>query len=260
MISGNTRIYGILADPIAQVQTPRLMNALIMARDIDAMMVPLHVGTADLPNFVQSLRSWKNFGGFIATVPHKVAMLDLCDIVSDRARLIGAANTVRREPDGTLAADMLDGHGFVEGLRSAGIEPRGMRVFLAGAGGAACAVAFGLAEAGISQLTLGNRTPAKAQDLKSRLGVSYPTLNVMLSTDPAGHDLAVNGTSLGMREIDPFPFDVARLDSPAIVAEIIMEPKLTPLLAASQARQLKIHFGRPMLDAQISLMAQFLGL
>ena len=259
-ISGETRIFGIVADPIAQVQTPQLLNALMHSRGFDGVLVPMHVRATDISSFVASLRLWQNFGGLIATVPHKTAIVDLCDEVSDRARAIGAANVVRREPDGRLVGDMLDGLGFIEGLRNNQIDPRGRRIYLAGAGGAANAIAFGLAEAGVAHITISNRTASRADDLMARLAAPFPSLSVRLSSDPAGHSLAINATSLGMRPEDPMPIDVAKLDADAIVAEIIMKPEVTPVLAAARARGLRIHFGKPMLACQIELIAKFLGI
>jgi shikimate dehydrogenase len=258
-ISGATRVFGIVADPIAQVQTPQLINALMQQRGFDGVLVPMHVRANDLSSFVASLRLWQNFGGLIVTVPHKTAIIELCDKISDRARAIGAANVVRREPDGRLTADMLDGLGFIEGLRNNQIDLHGRRVYLAGAGGAANAIAFGLAEAGVVHITINNRTVSRADDLRARLAMAFPALSVRLLSDPAGHSLAVNATSLGMRPEDPMPIDVAKLDADAIVAEIIMKPEVTPVLAAARARGLRVHFGKPMLTCQIELMAKFLG-
>ena len=82
---------------------------------------------------MQGLRGVLTFGGLIATVPHKTAMLELCDEVTPAARLVGAVNVVRRHSDGRLSGDILDGAGFVAGLRKNGIEPRGQRVFLCAA-------------------------------------------------------------------------------------------------------------------------------
>ncbi|MDQ4137093.1 MAG: shikimate dehydrogenase, partial [Pseudomonadota bacterium] len=148
-ITGSTRVFGILADPIEHVRTPQALNALMRERGVDGVMVPFHAGADDLAAVAAGLRRLRSFRGMIVTVPHKTAMLGLCDAVSERARQVGAVNAVRREPDGRLVGDMFDGLGFVAGLRAAGIEPRGARAYIAGAGGAAKAIAFALVEAGV---------------------------------------------------------------------------------------------------------------
>jgi shikimate dehydrogenase len=132
---------------------------------------------------------------------------------------------------------------------------------LAGAGGAANAIAFALAQAGISRLTIANRTRAKAEDLAGRLAGPFPNLQVDIGTpDPSGHDLVVNATSLGLKDGDPLPLDAACLTPDQIVAEIIMQPVTTALLAAAQARGCRIQPGQPMLDCQLALMAKFVGM
>lgn len=259
-ISGRTRIFGIVADPIAHVKTPEVMNALFAAHGVDGVMIPLHVPPAGLAPMLDGLRRMENFGGFIATVPHKPAMLDLCDEIEPEARRIGAANCVRREADGRFVGAMLDGIGFVEGLNRSGIDPAGMAAYVVGAGGAACALAFALAGAGVRALTIANRTPERAEGLIARVRAAYPALT--LSAESGGveaHDLVVNATTLGMRADDPAPVDFSRLHDGQIVCEVIMEPATTPFLAAAAKAGCRVHPGRPMLDAQIELMARHLG-
>jgi shikimate dehydrogenase len=259
-ISGKTRLYGIIADPIAQVKTPQVINGLFEQAGQDRVMVPMQVSAADLPQAVQGLRALASLDGFIVTVPHKTAMLALCDEVSAHARQVGAVNVVRRSPSGELFGDILDGVGFVAGLREAGFDPVGKGVYLAGAGGAANAIAFALAQAGIARLTVANRTLAKAQELLTRLQPAFPTLGLAVgSEDPSGHDLVVNATSLGMRETDPLPCDVTRLGAEQLVAEIIMQPARTPLLVEAAARGCKTQEGLPMLLYQARLMAAAMG-
>ncbi|ACL58659.1 shikimate dehydrogenase family protein [Methylobacterium nodulans] len=259
-ITGTTRIYGILADPIYHVKTPQVMNALLARAGIDGVLVPFHVAPEGLAAAVEGLRRMQNFGGFIATVPHKIPMLALCDEVTPEARGVGAVNCVRRDPDGRMIGTMLDGIGLVEALKASGEDPRGRRVCLAGAGGAASAIAFALAGAGVAHLTILNRTAARTQALLGRLRAAHPGLSLGTEADPAArHDILINGTSLGMRAKDPLPFDPALLTSRPFVAEAIMEPEMTPLLVAAEAAGCRIQRGRPMLECQIALMARHMG-
>ena len=259
-ISGRTRLFAIVADPVGHVRTPEVFNARFAARGADAVLVPLHVDAAGLPAAFAAFRGMKNLGGVVVTVPHKTAALALCDEVSETARAVGAVNTVRREPDGRLVADMFDGEGFLAGLRSQGIEPEARRVYLAGAGGAANAIAFGLARAGVARLTIANRTARRAEELVARIRARYPRLDAGVGgPNPAGHDLVVNATSLGMREGDPLPLEAGGLAAGATVAEIIMKPERTPLLLEAARRGCRVHLGRHMLDCQIELMARFMG-
>jgi shikimate dehydrogenase len=260
-IDGKTKLYAIVADPIEQVKTPQTLNALMRERQFNGVLVPMQVAPEKLSGWFEALRGIKNFGGLIVTVPHKQAIAKLCDEVSDAARLIGAVNVVRREPDGRMVGDILDGKGFVAGLRANDIEPAGKRVFLAGAGGAANAIAFALADAGAVELGIYNRTADKAHDLIARLRQVYPGFEAKaVGASPAGYDVVVNATSLGMKDGDPLSLDANALVSDQVVAEIIMKPETTALLAAAQARGCKIHYGLPMLRSQADLMAAFVGI
>ncbi|WP_281966993.1 shikimate dehydrogenase family protein [Roseovarius nanhaiticus] len=259
-ITGNTNLYGILADPIHHVKTPQVMNRLFAEVGHDGVLVPFHVSADGLTDAVRGLRAIQSLAGLIVTVPHKTVIPALCDDLTEQARMVGAVNCIRRDADGKLTGAILDGVGFVEGLRGAGHDPKGLKVILAGAGGAASAIAFALAEAGVSALTIANRTEARARDLADRISAAYPDVDV--STDAsavAEADLVVNATSLGMREGDALPLDTSQLHNDQIVAEAIMDPAVTPLLAAAEKVGARTHPGLPMLQSQARLMAEFMG-
>ena len=258
-ITGKTKLYGIVADPILQVKTPQAVNAWMAKREVDGVLVPMHIPAAGLKALVEGLRGMVNLGGLVVTVPHKTTIIHLCDEVSPAAQMVGAVNIIRREHDGKLVGDILDGKGFVTGLHRHGMEVKGKRVFLAGAGGAANAIAFALCESGVLELAVYNRTRAKVEDMFARLAKVYPGIKMTVATaSPKGYDLIVNATSLGMVETDPYPLAVEDIEASQVVAEIIMRPALTPLLAVAQEKGCKIQFGLPMLESQIDLMAEFM--
>ena len=258
-VSGHTRIWGILADPIAHVKTPQMINQVAAERGVDGVMIPFHVASADLAALVKGLKGMKSLHGFVVTVPHKTAIVDLLDEVSENARLIGAVNTVRREPDGRLVGEMLDGVGFVKGLKEAGIDPAGLSAYMAGAGGAANAIAFALIGAGVTHLTIANRTQAKVEDLIRRIKIAYPQADVRIGTmDPAGHDLVVNATSLGLKAGDALPFSTETLHADQIIAEVIMDPEETAVMARARAKGCRVHPGKPMLASMRYLIADFM--
>ncbi|MCD1652105.1 shikimate dehydrogenase [Halomonas meridiana] len=260
-ITGKTKICAIIADPIHHVKTPQGINRLCEETGKDAVMVPVHVSSKDLVSVVNGFRAMQNLAGFVITVPHKTAVAKLCDELSDDAARMAAVNVIRRSPDGKLHGAILDGKGFVAGLREEGIEPEGLSAYLVGAGGAASAIAYALAEAGVSRLTLANRTQEKAEALRKRLDEAYPALPVSLGgRDPKGHDLVINATSLGLKEGDPLPLDVESLMAEQIVAEIIMEPAETSLLKAAKNKGCTVQYGLPMLKNQLKLMAETMGL
>ncbi|MGW4294203.1 shikimate dehydrogenase family protein [Micromonospora chersina] len=260
-ITGATRLYALLGDPIAQVRAPGLLNPVLARRGSDAVLVPVHVPAAGLRPVVAGLRQVANLHGLLVTVPHKAALLALADRATDRARLAGSVNALRREPDGTWSADTFDGDGFVRGLLAAGHDPHGRRVCLVGAGGAGSAIAVALLDAGVAGLHLADTDPDRLAALGGRLSAAYPG-RVEAGTRPrlADADLAVNATPLGLRPDDPPPFAVADLPAHAVVADIIMSPAETPLLRAARERGLPAHPGEPMLAHQIDAYLDFFGL
>lgn len=260
-ISGHTRVYGIIADPIHHVRGPTLFNEIFQKSGYDAVMVPLHIASPELPVVWRGLRELRNLDGFLVTVPHKAGAAELCDEIDAAAGLIGAVNVVRREDDGRMVGAMFDGVGFVAGLRANGYELKGQSVLLLGAGGAASAIALALLTSGISRLTIANRTGAKAEMLAAQLRKAVPNAEIAIgAADPTGHDLVVNATSLGLYVSDPLPIDPGLLTERMTVAEIIMNPVETPLLSAARARGSAVQYGRQMLDHQLPLLANFLGL
>jgi shikimate dehydrogenase len=193
-------------------------------------------------------------------MPHKQAICGLLDARTREAERAGAVNVVRREPDGHLFGTLLDGEGFVAGLRGAGCEVRGRDCLVLGAGGAAAAIAFALADHGCRSLALANRTPAHAEALAARVRAAHPQVAVGTGIESAArYDLAVNATPLGMRASDPLPLDDDTLARCALVAECVLAPEQTALLARARQRGVATHGGLAMLRAQLPLMLEFIA-
>jgi len=185
----------------------------------------------------------------------------LVDEVRPAARIAGAANAVRREPDGRLVADMFDGEGFVRGVRRQGLDPQGARVLIVGAGGVGCAIAASFAAAGVAGLSLFDVRADAAEGLAARLREHYPRLDVRTgSHDPAGHDIVVNATPMGMEPGDPLPLDVDRLSPHTFVGEVVMRETMTAFLRAAQQRGCRFQVGSDMLFEQIPAYLEFFGL
>ena len=260
-ITGATRVYLHLAHPSVHARTPQVMNTEFARRGVDAVAVSADVTPGDLGGFARGLRGWRNLAGLSVTMPHKEALAAHVDELAGPAALIGAVNVVRREADGRLVGANTDGQGFVTGLREAGHELAGRRVLLAGAGGAGRAVAFAVAEAGAASLTVANRTSARADRLARDIAAAYPAVAVAAGPpDPAGHDVVINATSLGMRPGDPLPVLVDRLAPGTLVCDIVTRPEETQLLREAAARGCVPHPGMPMLAGQVDLILEFLGL
>ena len=260
-ITGKTRILFILGAPVDHIVGSALLNQHFAARGIDAAVSPLHVEPEDLAETIACLRRLRNVAGFGVTIPHKIRVIGLLDEVGRRGRLVGAVNFVRRNSDGTLHGDNVDGLGFVGGLVRAGVEVRGARILQSGAGGAGRAIAFALAEAGAARLTIANRTQDRAEELAAAVRDAWPHCRAEAGeADPGGCDIVVNTTSLGMKPGDAAPLDFTRIEPGCVAAEVIMTPAMTPFLEAAAGRGCRIVPGRELLLAQIQAASDLVGL
>ncbi len=258
-ITGKTAIMFVLGDPIGHVVGTAVLNAHFRRSGQDVAASPLHVLPRDLESTLDLVRRLKNVIGFGVTLPHKIAVLPLLDEVTAIARQVGAVNFVRRDDDGRLTGDNVDGVGFVAGLKAHGVTVTGSHVLQVGAGGAGRAIAFAVAAAGAKTLAIVNRTMAKAEELAGAVRAACPACDVTAGLpDFSAVDLVINATSAGMKPEDPLPLDVAGLRPGMAIAEVIMKPETTALLREASQRGCAIVPGRAMLDHQIALAIAFL--
>lgn len=261
MVDGETRLYAIIGDPIEQVKSPQTWTPRFHALGRNAILVPVHVPTAEFDAIVPALKRIPNLDGIVVTVPHKSRILPYCDRVLETGRLVGAVNSLRRDPDGSWTADMFDGRGLVHGLRERGIALEGRRVLLIGAGGAGSATAFALAEAGVAAITVHELDRTKAERVIGGLRGAYPNLRAALGPpDPSGHDMLVNATPVGMAEDARLPVPLERLDPELLVCDVIAKPEVTPLLKLAQDCGCTAFGGRLMLEGQIEAQLRFFGM
>lgn len=259
-ITGSTRVFYILGDPVAQVRAPEVYNHLFQRHGIDAVVVPLKLPATALAGFLTQGMNADNIGGFWATIPHKGALADLLNPTDPVAVIAHAVNAVRRHADGRLEAALFDGIGFIKGLDHFGMSVAGQRVLQVGAGGGGHAVAAALAQRGPALLAVYNRTRGRAASLVERLGPIIGSAAVVAeNADPAGYDLIVNCTSQGLKAGDALPFDAQRVDAGAAVVDIIMSREPTALLRACRARGVRAEAGFEMLVQQVPEYLRFFG-
>lgn len=232
-----TRRCFIIGHPVAHSRSPLIHGYWLSEHGLSGSYERVDVAPAQVPAFLARLRAGEFAGGNV-TVPDKEVVLPLLDEVSATARAMGAANTLWME-GGRLHGDNTDAYGFLAHLdaRAAGWSDRSGTALVLGAGGAARAVVYGLAERGVGRILLANRSPERATELaalfpetaEARLWREIPAL-------VGESDLIVNTTSLGMRGQPPLEIDLSALRPGTIVDDIVYVPLETPLLAEARRR------------------------
>jgi len=260
MISGKTRLIAHVGYPTESFKAPLIYNPWFESKGIDAVVVPMGVKADDFPAALAALRKFTNLHGALVTMPHKVTVVDFLDEPSVAVRIAGSCNALLLRPDGRLVGDMFDGTGFVRGIARKGFEVRGARCLVVGTGGVGSAIAASLAAEGPAAIALHDIDTASAEGLAVRLREHYPRIAVDIrSSDPAGYDLVVNGTPLGMKPGDPLPFDASRLEARTFVGEVVMKQEITPLLEAARTRGCRYQVGTDMLFEMIPAYLEFFG-
>jgi len=260
MIRGTTQLIAHLGYPTESFKAPMIYNPYFEKEGIDAVVVPMGVRADEFPAFLKLLFKLSNIRGALITMPHKVTTVALLDEVTPAVRVAGACNAVLLRPDGSLLGDMFDGAGFVRGVARKGFKVQGANVLVVGNGGVGSAIAASFAGAGIAAITLFDTRVESVEALAGRLRTHYPALDVRTgSNDPAGFDLVVNATPLGMNEGDPLPMDVSRLSPDTFVGEVVMKKEMTAFLAAAQKHGCRVQIGTDMLFEQIPAYLEFFG-
>ena len=261
MIRGSTLLIAHLGFPTESFKAPLIYNPYFWRHKIDAVVVPMGVKVEDYRAFLPALFRLSNIRGALVTMPHKVTTVELLDECSTAVRVAGSCNAILKRPDGTLMGELFDGEGFVRGLRRKKFRVEGCSCLVIGAGGVGSAIAASLAQAGAKSMVLSDPSQAAADGLAARLNKYFPQLGARVgSNDPAGFDLVVNASPLGMKPDDPLPIDVARLAPSTFVGEVVMKEQFTPLLQAARARGCPIQVGTDMLFEQIPAYLEFFGL
>ena len=260
MITGNTEFIAHIGWPTHAFKAPMVYNPHFEATGIDAIVVPMGCQSAHFPGFLRAVFRLENIRGALITMPHKVRAVDLLDDASPAVRVAGACNAVKRDASGRLVGDMFDGEGFVRGLRRKGCTLIGARALVVGCGGVGSAIAASLAGAGLGAIALYDARAESADALAARLKIHCPAVAVSTgSNNPAGFDIVVNATPMGMDPGDPLPLDVSRLDPGTFVGDVVMKSAMTAFLSAAAARGCRYQIGSDMLFEQIPAYLEFFG-
>ena len=260
MIRGTTSLIAHIGYPTHAFKSPMIYNPYFEHAGIDAVVVPMGVKVEDFDAVFRAIFKFTNVRGALITMPHKVTSCALVDELSPTALIAGACNAIVLRPDGTLLGDMFDGAGFVRGVLRKGVRLASARALVVGCGGVGCAIAASLAASGVAQIGLFDVHAASAEGLALRLRTHYAALKVSTGfNDPAGFDVVVNATPMGMNAGDKLPMDVSRIAPTAFVGEVVMKSEMTAFLAAAKARGCSVQIGTDMLFEQIPAYLEFFG-
>ena len=268
------KLAGIMGWPVAHSRSPSIHNHWIKQHGLNGAYVLLPTDPANLKDALKGL-SALGFAGCNLTIPHKVMALPLVDRINDTARRMGAINTIVVEADGSLSGYNNDGFGYIQSLLDAQPDWRADAgpALVMGAGGAARAVIVSLAEKGAKDIRVCNRTDSHATDLVNEFQADFAqNLGTKIIATPwverhnavADVALLVNTTSQGMGSNPPLDLDLTQLPVTALVSDVVYIPRLTPLLAAAQARGnpiagglgMLLHQARPAFNAWFGVMPE----
>ena len=263
MIGGDTELVAIVGSPISQVKSPKNFNAWFAKNELNLAMIAIDMREQALDAFLDSLRGWQNLRGCVVTVPYKQMIATRLDILSERARALRSVNVIRREADGRLVGDNVDGEGFLNAARQHQFQARGKSALVVGSGGVGSAIAYALCQEGARRLTISDVSGERTQALLGLLVEAFPSVTLGSEVDSLeGYDLVVNATPVGMGGSGELPLDAALLATlrpGTLVADVVTSPEITPLLAFARDRQCPIQTGPEMAFAQMGNLGHFMG-
>ena len=248
--------YLVIGDPVSHSRSPGLQNAAFEKAGLGRPYARMHVDVNDLPEFAELAK--KYLSGVNLTVPHKNAIVSLCDTVTKEATLCQSVNTLTVK-DGKLYGASTDGPGIEYALfKEFGFVPEGKNILFLGAGGACKATAFHLALKGAARITIANRTVSKAEELANAVSVDTPcsanscsiTGNKALKDALEEADLVIQATSCGLKEDDPAPIDINLISGKCHFDCFDTIYKQTCLLKTALAKGLRAAGGKQMLIGQ----------
>jgi shikimate dehydrogenase len=239
--AGQTRIFGIYGYPIAHTLSPPMQNAAFEANHLNAVYIPFEINPAFLKDAVASILPL-GIKGLNITIPHKETIIPFLDSIDEDARKIGAVNTIE-VVSGKLIGHNTDGKGYIASLNALGIDLRGQRVLMVGAGGAAKGVAVAVLSSGASELTIVVRRLDRGREFSERLAALFPDVPISVVGMDADRrtfqqkdcaTLLINCTPLGMKQDDPVPFPLSWIEPHWTVSDLVYHPAETPLLSAAK--------------------------
>jgi shikimate dehydrogenase len=258
LLSGETRLFPIVGDPIIYAKSPERLTLGFAARGHNGICVPMQVRQGDLDGSMRGLSLTGNVDGLLITMPHKTTSFAYCATSNERASLFGVVSVMRRNQDGSWHGDMLDGLAFVKAQVDQGAKPEGARVLLVGAGAAGSAIAVALLQAGVRELVIHDTDPARVAYLVPLLSSLGRGQVLAGPADPNGCDMVCNASPMGMADGDPLPVVGNLLSTSMFVGDVIAGHGETPFLRAAREAGCKTADGDQMVEAVQEMMLDFM--
>lgn len=260
MIDGNTILIAHLGYPTPTFKASMIYNPYFEKIGVNATVMPMGVMAKDYEVLLRPLFRVTNIRGALVTMPLKVITVELLDEVSTAVKVAGSCNAILKRADGLLIGDMFDGEGFLRAYKRNGLKPAGKRVLVVGTGGVGSAIAASFAGADVGSIGLFDIRSDSAEALAQRLHAHYPKIEIRIgSSDPAGYDVVINATPLGMTASDPMPVNVSRISASALVGDVVLKQEMTAFLRAAKDKGCRIQVGIDMLFEQIPAYLEFFG-
>ncbi|WP_217465621.1 shikimate dehydrogenase family protein [Burkholderia lata] len=258
LLSGETRLFPIIGDPIRFVKSPQRLTSGFEARGYNGICFPMQVAAGAFDAVMSGLSATPNVDGLLITMPHKFTAFAHCATSSPTARLLGGVSVMRRNQDGTWHGGMLDGLAFVKAQIDEGARPQGAKVLLVGAGAAGSAIAIALLEAGVRELVIHDADASRVEQLLAVIGELGRGRAHAGPADPTGCEMVCNATPMGMADGDPLPVAGHLLSASMFVGDVIAGHGVTPFLQAAQAAGCKTANGVQMVEAVQEMMLDFM--
>ncbi|CUI41258.1 shikimate dehydrogenase [Cognatishimia activa] len=231
-------LAAVIGHPIAHSKSPMLHGHWLKTYGINGHYIPMDVAPDDLETVLRNMHKM-GFVGANVTIPHKTRALEIADQVTDRATLIGAANTLIFHEDGKILADNTDGYGFIQNLRQSAPDwdPTAGAAVVLGAGGAARAVVASLLDVGVPEIFITNRTRVRAEQLRDDFGARLKVVEWVQAGDVIEDGTTiVNTTSLGMTGKPELKVSLDGLQPGSLVTDLVYTPLRTPFLDEAAQR------------------------
>lgn len=242
-------LAGVVGWPIEHSKSPALHGHWLKRYNLSGQYLPIALSPEDLTTGLRKLAK-KGYKGVNVTIPHKEVVLKIADSITDRAALIGAANTIYFHADGSIGADNTDGYGFIQNLRqnAPNWDPKSGPALVIGAGGASRAIVWALLNEGVPSVRLANRTRIRAENLADHFGARVQIVEWNeVSESMAGTATIVNTTSLGLAGQPELRVNFSEAPITALATDIVYAPLMTLFLEQASGQGLSTVDGLGML-------------